>query len=153
MENTVSGALLGVLRNRGAPPPSFYSWTRDVDVFDDNGNETSSVTATFNTNGTVSYTTSTGDLGGLSQNMSHWHDGGTVTGIGNSRWAKKTFVSGDATSGTLATTLTALSASRTIAIQTVASELREGVVLIEIYSDSGGVTKVGEISLTIGASP
>jgi len=75
-----------------------------------------------------------------------------VAGIGNSRWAKKTFVSGDITSGTLATTITDLTAVRTIAIQTVAGEARSGVVLIEIYSDAGGTTKVGEISFTITAS-
>lgn len=130
---------------------SYYSWTRYAQVSDDNANGSSSITATFNTDGTVTYATSTGDSFSLDNNMPHWHDGGTVTNIGNSRWAKRTFVSGDTVTGTLATTLTAMSTARTIAIQTVAGEARSGVVLIEIYSDSGGTTKVGEISLTISA--
>lgn len=144
----MSGVLMATLRTRSSPP-SYYSWTRYAEVNDDNFNGTSSITATFNTNGTVSYTTSASDF--HITDMTHWHDGGTVTGIGNSRWAKKTFVSGDLTSGTLGTSITALSTARTIAIQTVASEVRSGVYLIEIYSDSGGTTKVGEISLTISA--
>lgn len=146
----MSGILAATIRARTAPP-SWYVWSRYASVFDDNLNGSSSITATFNTNGTVSFATSTGDGGSLDTDMTHWHDGGTVTNIGNSRWAKKTFVSGDATTGTLATTITALSASRTVAIQTVGGEPRAGIILIEIYSDSGGTTKVGEITFDIGA--
>lgn len=131
---------------------TYYSWTRYALVFDDNASGGSSITATFNTNGTVTYAASIGDGASLENDMPHWHDGGTVTGIGNSRWAKKTFVSGDVTTGTLATTLTALSANRTMAIQTVAGEARSGEYLIEIYSDSGGTVKVGQILFTITAS-
>ena len=129
---------------------SFYSFTRFATSIDDNDNGSSSITATFNTNGTVSFTTSAGDS--QTNDFSHWHDGGNVTGIGNNRWAKRTFISGDTVSGSLATTLTALSSSRTIAIQTVGGEGKSGVVLIEIYSDSGGTTKVGEINFTITAT-
>ena len=129
---------------------SFYSFTRFATSIDNNDSSSSSITATFNTNGTVSFTTSAGDS--QTNDFSHWHDGGTVTGIGNSRWAKRTLLSGDAVTGTLATTLTALSSSRTIAIQTVGGEGKSGLVLIEIYSDSGGTTKVGEINFTITAT-
>ena len=130
----------------------FYSFVREASVSDDNVSGASSITANFNTDGSVSFTTSIGDGGSLATDLTHWHDGGTVAGIGNSRWAKKTFVSGDITAGSLATTITDLTAVRTIAIQTVAGEARSGVVLIEIYSDAGGTTKVGEISFTITAS-
>lgn len=130
----------------------FYTMTRYATVFDDSGNGSSSITAVFNTNGTISFTTSLGDGTSLDTDFTHWHDGGTVSGIGNSRWAKRTLLSGDAVSGSLDTTLVALSASKTIAIQTVAGEGKSGEVLIEIYSDSGGTTKVGQITLTITAT-
>lgn len=128
---------------------SFYSWTRFATVTDDNVNTASSITASFNTDGTVSFTTSAGDS--QTNDITHWHDGGTVAGIGNSRWAKKTS-SGDPTTGTLTSTLVDLTAARTIAIQTVAGEARVGQELIEIYSDSGGTVKVGEIAFTISAT-
>lgn len=129
----------------------FYTMTRYATIFDDSGNGSSSITAVFNTNGTISFNTSAGD-GPVDTNFTHWHDGGTVSGIGNSRWAKRTLLSGDAVAGSLDTTLVALSASKTIAIQTVAGEGKSGEVLIEIYSDSGGTTKVGQITLTITAT-
>lgn len=129
-----------------------YAWTRYATVFDDNGNGSSSITVVFETDGTISVTTSFGDLASLETDFTHWHDGGTVSGIGNSRWAKRTFISGDAASGTLGTTLVALSSSKTIAMQTAAGEGRSGEILIEIYSDSGGTTKVGQITLTITAT-
>lgn len=130
----------------------FYTMTRYATVFDDNGNGSSSITAVFNTNGTISFNTSFGDGASLDTDFTHWHDGGTVSGIGNSRWAKRTLLSGDAVAGSLDTTLVALSASKAIAIQTVAGEGKSGEVLIEIYSDSGGTTKVGQITLTITAT-
>lgn len=129
--------------------PSFYDWTRFATVTDDNVNLASSITASFNTDGTVSFTTSAGDS--QTNDISHWHDGGTVAGIGNSRWAKKTS-SGDPTTGTLTSTLVDITAARTMSIQTVAGEARVGVELIEIFSDSGGTVKVGQISFTISAT-
>lgn len=126
-----------------------YSWTRYATVTDDNANAATQITLSFNTDGTVSYTNSTGDS--VSTDLTHWHDGGTVSGIGNSRWAKKTST-GDATSGTLTSSLVAMSSARTISIQSVAGEARAGQELIEIYSDSGGTTKVGQIDLAITAS-
>lgn len=128
-----------------------YTWTRYATIYDDNDSSSSSITAVFNTNGTITFTTSTGDGSSLDTDFTHWHDGGTVTGIGNSRWAKKTS-SGDPTTGTLTTSLVALSSSKTISISTVAGEGRSGVELVEIYSDSGGTTKVGQITLTITAT-
>lgn len=130
---------------------AFYSFIRYATVFDVNDSGSSSITASFNTDGTVSFTTSVGDGGSLDTDFTHWHNGGTVAGIGNSRWAKKTS-SGDPTTGTLTTTLVALSTAKTIAIQTVAGEGRSGIELVEIYSDSGGTTKVGEITFTITAT-
>ena len=127
---------------------TWYSWIRYATVSDYNFNGSSSITATFNTDGSVSFTTSLGDEGSLYTDMTHWHDGGNVTNIGSSRWAKKTS-SGDPTSGTLTSTLVALSSSKTITIQAVAGA---GEELIEIYSDSGGTTKVGQIALTISAT-
>lgn len=128
-----------------------YQWARYATVSDGNASGSSSITATFNTNGTVSFTTSAGDDGTLDTDFTHWHDGGTVTNIGNSRWAKKTSF-GDATSGTLTTSLVALSSAKTISIQTVGGETRTGEDFIEIYSDSNGTTKVGEITFTITAT-
>lgn len=145
----MSGISLACIIRAAAAPPSFYSWTRFATVNDTSGNAASQITASFNTNGTVTFTNSAGDT--VSTDLTHWHNGGTVTGIGNSRWAKKTS-SGDATSGTLTSTLVALSAARTLSIQTVAGEARSGQELIEIYSDSGGVTKVGEIAFTLTAA-
>lgn len=131
---------------------AFYSFIRYATVFDDNASGSSSITASFNTDGTVSFTTSVGDGASLDTDFTHWHNGGTVAGIGNSRWAKKTSQGGDPTAGTLTTTLVALSTAKTIAIQTVAGEGRSGIELVEIYSDSGGTTKVGEITFTITAT-
>lgn len=128
-----------------------YTWTRYATIYDDSGNGSSSITAVFNTNGTITFNTSLGDGASLDTDFTHWHDGGTVTGIGNSRWAKKTS-SGDPTTGTLTTSLVALSSSKTISISTVGGEGRSGVELVEIYSDSGGTTKVGQITLTITAT-
>lgn len=133
-----------------APAGGIYSWTRSADVYDISGNGSSQITITFNTNGTCSYSSSSGDAAAITNDMSHWHDGGTVAGIGNSRWIKKTS-SGDTTSGTLTTALVALSSSRTLSISTIAGEARQGNDLLEIYSDSGGTTKVGQIDLTITA--
>lgn len=147
----INRAYLGGTLVFGVAPASFYSWTRTVSIDDDNLNGIASVTISFNTDGTCSYTTSTGDGAALEQDMPHWHDGGTVSGIGNSRWAKKTS-SGDTTGGTLTSTLVAFSAAKTMSISTVGGEARQGTELIEIYSDSGGTTKVGEISLTATAT-
>jgi hypothetical protein len=127
-----------------------YTMTRYALINDDNLSGASSITAVFNTNGTISFNISSGD-GPVDTDFTHWHDGGTVSGIGNSRWAKRTLLSGDAVTGTLDTTIVALSASKTIAIQTVAGEAKSGEVLVEIYSDAGGITKVGQITLTITA--
>ena len=131
---------------------SFYSWANSASVDDVQGNDngSSSITASFNNDGSVTFTTSAGDEGSLITDISNWHDGGTVAGIGNSRWAKRTS-QGDIVTGTLTTTLVALSTAKTIAIQTVVGESRTGIELIEIYSDSGGTTKVGEILFTISA--
>ena len=130
---------------------AFYNFTRFAESNDDNANAATTVTATFNTDGSVTVTNSVGDSS--STDFTHWHNLGTSAGIGNSRWAKKTLVSGDVTTGTLLTTITALSSSRTIEISTVASELKSGEYLIEIYSDVGGTTKVGQILLTLTANP
>lgn len=145
----MTGAMLAATLARAVAPPSYYVWTRYATVNDTSGNAASQITLTFNTNGTVSITNSAGDT--VDTDFPHWHNGGTVTGIGNSRWAKKTS-SGDITTGTLTTTLVALSAARTLAIQTVAGEARVGQELIEIFSNSGGTTKVGEIALTVTAA-
>ena len=147
----VAGAASYTYSGNNAVLSTFYAMTRYATIFDDNANGLSSITAVFNTNGTISFTTSSGD-GPVDTDFTHWNDGGTVTGIGNDRWAKRTLLSGDAVSGTLDTTLVALSASKTIAIQTVAGEAKSGEVLIELYSDAGGTTKVGQITLTITAS-
>ena len=148
----VAGAASYTYSGNNAVLSTFYAMTRYATIFDDNANGLSSITAVFNTNGTVTFTTSLGDGFSLDTDFTHWHNGGTVTGIGNDRWAKRTLLSGDAVSGTLDTTLVALSASKTIAIQTVAGEAKSGEVLIELYSDAGGTTKVGQITLTITAS-
>jgi hypothetical protein len=129
----------------------FYNLTRFASSTDDNANDASTVTATFNTDGSVTITNSAGDSS--TSDFTHWHNLGTSAGIGNSRWAKKTLVSGDVTSGTLGTSITSLDTTRTITISTVAAEQRSGVYLIEIYNDAGGTTKVGQISLTLTANP
>lgn len=147
----INRAYLGGTLVFGVAPASFYSWTRNVFIGDDNLNGTASVTISFNTDGSVSFTTSLGDGASLDTDLTHWHDGGTVSGIGNSRWAKKTS-SGDPTGGTLASTLVAFSAAKTMSISTVGGEARQGNEVIEIYSDSGGTTKVGEINLTVTAT-
>lgn len=146
----MTGIMLATIAKPAAAPPSYYSWARGADVYDISGNGTAQITITFNTNGTCTYSSSSGDAAAITNDMSHWHDGGTVTGIGNSRWIKKTSF-GDPTSGTISSTLQALSAARTLSIATVVGEARQGNELLEIYSDSGGVTKVGEINLTVTA--
>jgi hypothetical protein len=147
----VADAASYTLTGTAATLSNAYTWTRYATIYDDSGNGSSSITAVFNTNGTITFNTSLGDGASLDTDFTHWHDGGTVTGIGNSRWAKKTS-SGDPTTGTLTTSLVALSSSKTISISTVGGEGRSGVELVEIYSDSGGTTKVGQITLTITAT-
>lgn len=147
----MSGSLLATIRNRVTA--AWYTIVGSANTDDGNGSGTATLTASFNTNGTITFTTSTGDAVGLQINITHWHNGGTVTGIGSSRWAKKTLVEGDITSGTLTTTLVALSANRTMAISLVAGEGRSGTYLVEIYSDSGGTTKVGEVIITLTVAP
>lgn len=126
----------------------FYSWINTASVID-TGFSGSSLTASFNTDGTVTFTTSVGDT--LIDNIDHWHIEGTVAGIGNSRWAKRTFVSGTALTGTLGTSLTALSEARTLSIEATAANV-SGTVLIEIYSDAAGTIKVGQITITLSAA-
>ncbi len=144
----MSGILSATFRARTAAGP--YSLAGFGYVYDANTNGSSEITATFASNGVISYQVSVGDEAGLTTTISAWHDAGAVAGIGSSRWAKKTDL-GDLTAGTLATTLTSLSTNRTIQINTVGGERRQGNVLIEIYSDAGGTTKVGQVELTLTA--
>ena len=132
---------------------TFYTWTRNASAYDDNGNGTAQLTISFNTDGTVSFSSSSFDVGSLFSDFPsyHWHDAGTVAGIGNSRWAKKT-AGGDPTTGTLTTSLVSLSTVKTLSITTVAGDPRLSNDKIEIYSDAGGTTKVGEINLSLGVS-
>lgn len=123
----------------------FYSWSNTVSVADTNLSGGSSFTASFNTDGTVTFTTSVGDT--ITENIDHWHDGGTVAGIGNSRWAKKSNISGTLGTGTLGTSPTALTEARTLTITSFVAEVNS-TILIEIYSNAEGTTKVGEITLT-----
>lgn len=126
----------------------FYSWSNSISVADTNQSGGSSFTASFNTDGTVTFTTSVGDT--LTENIDHWHNGGTVAGIGNSRWAKKTNIDGVPGTGTLGTSPTALTEARTLTI-TAAVQAVDSIILIEIYSNAEGTTKVGEITLTMAA--
>lgn len=135
------------------PAPSIYSWTRSADVQDDSADGVARVTLTLNTDGSITITRSAGDTGTHDFPTLHWHDGGTVAGIGNSRWAKKTFVSGDGFTGTLSTSLIALSSARTIILALNVGAAQAGVSRFEFYSDSGGTTKVGEITLSLQATP
>jgi hypothetical protein len=134
---------------------SLYSFTASATSSDSDADAVCQVIATLNTNGTVTVTNN--DAGDdLVSDFNYWHNAGApVTNIGNSRWAKKTLLNGsDITSGTLGTTITSLNTARTITIELVAGnpeESRIGEVLIEVYSDSGGTNKVGEIYLTLTA--
>jgi hypothetical protein len=130
---------------------SYYTLSGSGSVYDYNDSNSSSLTASFNNNGTITWSGGADDPV-VTKNIFAWHDGGNVSGIGDSRWAKKTFVSGDPTSGTLTTSLVALSSVKTVTISTVSGEGKSGNLLIEIYSDSGGTEKVGEITLQITAT-
>lgn len=150
----INRRYVGATRIHGVDPPApFYSYTGSAYTDDANASGTATLTAQFQVDGRITFIASTGDGGGLSWTITHWHDGGTVSGIGNSRWAKKTLVSGDVTTGTVLTSLTALTAIRTMVISLVAGEAREGTYLVEIYSDSGGINKVGEVVLTMTVAP
>ena len=150
----MAGALqLMMMRKQAAGGP--YSFTGWSEVVDDNASGTATVTATFQTDGSLTFAASTGDAGGLTTSgITHWHDGGTVAGIGNSRWARRTLISGDTmTSGISTTTPTALSTARNMAISLVTGEGRSGTYRIDFYSDPGGTNKVGELFLTQTAVP
>lgn len=129
------------------PAITWYVWSRTV-VVDSGTNDVPRARnwLTFNTNGTITVGTVTGNV--ISQNdFTHWHDGGTVTGIGNSRWIKRTELSTPPNVSTISTTApTALSTALTLNIATTDLQFICDS-LLEIYSDSGGTTKVGEINL------
>lgn len=127
-----------------------YSYAYFASVYDDDFSGKAEVIVTFNTDGSLSASASVGDGGALSTDVLDWHTSVTA-GIGSSRWAKKTYISGDATSGTIGATITALSPAKTVSIESIGTDLT-GVALIEIYSDSGGTTKVGEVELTLIAT-
>lgn len=150
----MAGAIqLMMMRKSAAGGP--YSFTGWAEIYDDNFSGTATVTATFQTDGRLTFAPSTGDVGGLtSSGITHWHDGGTVTGIGSSRWAQRTLISGDVmTSGISTSTPTALSTARNMAISLVGGEGRSGTYRIDFFSNSSGTVKVGELFLTMTAVP
>lgn len=151
----MSGVIQVMMMRKSAGGGGTYSFTGWAELLDDNGSLTATLTAYFNTNGTLTFGASTGDSGGLSTSgITHWHNGGTVTGIGNSRWAKRTQVDGDIMTSSISTTTpTALSTNHTMEIKLVGGETRAGTYLVEVYSDSGGVTKVGQVTLTMTVYP
>lgn len=144
-----------ILLTRKANVSGPYSFTGWAEVTDDNLSGTASVTATFQTDGRLTFSASTGDAGSLmTSGITHWHNGGTVTGIGSSRWAKRTLISGDTmTSGISTSTPTALSTARTMVISLVGGEGRSGTYRIDFFSNSSGTVKVGELFLTMTAVP
>lgn len=149
----MSGITLACVIRAASAPPSYYSWTRSAYSNDDSLNGLARITVTFNTNGSITLGGLAGDAVGGSWSPLTWHDGGVVTGIGNSRWAKKTYIGGNTTAGTILSTPTALSAALTVSLALAAGGATSGSVLIEIYSNSGGTVKVGEIILTLSANP
>ena len=124
---------------------SYYILSGTQSVYDYNDSNSSSITVNFNTDGTITASGGADDPVVVST-PNRWHTSAPVTGIGNSRWAKRTLLSGDAVSGTLSTSVVSLGSFKTISISTVGGEGRSANVLVEIYSDSGGTTKVGEIT-------
>lgn len=127
-----------------------YSYSYFASVYDDDFSGKAEVIVTFNTDGSLTASASIGDGGSLATDVLNWHTSVTA-GIGSSRWAKKTYISGDPTSGTISSAITALGTAKTVSIEFIGTDL-SGVALIEIYSDSGGTTKVGEVELTLIAT-
>lgn len=137
-----------LLMRKAVAAPSWYVWTRTVSVGSGlNDFDRARNTLVFNIDGTVSISLLTGNVMPIND-FPHWHNGGTVAGIGNSRWIKRTELDNPPISSTISTTTpTALSTARNIA---ALANTDYGTVthLLEIYSDSAGTTKVGEITLT-----
>lgn len=105
----------------------------------------------FNTDGTVSVTTSAGaHHAGDTGLPSHWYNP-TTPSIGNSYWVRATHVSGDVvTAGDSVGSWLALSSNRFWGMHAANGASAEGTYTFEIASDSGGVTVVatGNIILT-----
>ena len=72
-----------------------------------------------------------------------WH-GPTTTGIGATRWAKLTKLSGDDPSSPSLGTVLSLTYGLTITLSRSTVGAVDGNYMVEIYSDSGGTVKVGE---------
>ena len=107
---------------------------------------TNTASLIFNVDGTITYV-----LSGLSSGSTAWFSptGGTP---GNSYWVKVTTTSGVGTTGMTSGTLYALSANRTASVTNpFALTIRTSIGNIDIYSDSGGTTRVGGGTYNISA--
>lgn len=129
-----------------------YSYSYSASILDTNLSRDCSIIVTFNTDGSCSVVGTPGDTGSLASDVGNWHTS-VSAGIGSSRWAKKTDLGPDSTTGTLSTTLVAMSSARTVTITSTGSGAKYCTTRIDIYSDSGGTAKVGDVTIALSASP
>jgi hypothetical protein len=108
-----------------------------------------STTATinFNSNGSITYYDPV-----LSSGSTNWATP-TTTGVGSSYWIKITRTSGSVTGGLPSGSVVSLSAGAQISLFGNIDDVLSSAGNIDIYSNSGGTTRVGGGTYTIDVNP